>query len=65
MVAECEPDALESIKPVLLERRTVILDRMERNEETLRETFAALEVLDFKTSFDESVEIVRGVLSDN
>ena len=63
MVAENEPDSLESIKPILQERRDVILDRIKRHESNLRETFAALEVLDYKRNFDECVELTRQALT--
>lgn len=63
MVAEKEPAALRSIRPVLRSRRDPILERISAHEATLRETFAALEVLDYKRSFDECVEIVKAALS--
>jgi len=64
MVVENDPAALQSIRPILQERRAVILQRMELHEEALRETFAALEILDYRRSYDESVEIMRAVLND-
>jgi hypothetical protein len=59
MVAEKEPKALEAIKPVLRDRREVVLGRMKTHEAMLRETFAALEVLDYRRSYDECVALVR------
>lgn len=65
MVTEREPSALKSIKPILLERSEVILGRIEQHQDMLRETFGALDVLDYERSFEESVEIVRTVLRDS
>lgn len=62
MVVEKEPRALEAIKPVLNDRRDVILIRMKTHEASLRETFAALETLDYRRSYDECVALVRRVL---
>ena len=61
MVAEKEPAALQQIKPVLRDRRDVVLERIARHEAALRESFAALEVLDYRRSFDECVELTRKV----
>jgi predicted nucleotidyltransferase component of viral defense system len=62
MVTEKEPDALLNIKPVLQSRRDVVLRRIASQEAALRETFAALEILDYHRSFDECVELVRNGL---
>jgi predicted nucleotidyltransferase component of viral defense system len=62
MVAEKEPKALEAIKPVLGEKRGVILERMKVQEAALREEFSALEVLDYQRTYDECSERVRRVL---
>lgn len=58
MVAEQEPEALQQISPVLRDRRDIVLQRIASQEAALRETFAALEVLDYTRSFDECVELV-------
>lgn len=63
MVAEKEPDAVLSIKPILQGRRDIILERIGRHEPHLRETFAALEILEYRKSFDECVELARKALS--
>jgi hypothetical protein len=65
MVAEMEPAALPSIRPVLRDRRAAILHRISTHEETLRETFAALEVLEYQRSYDEAVEIVKTALGNS
>lgn len=59
MVAEKEPAALREIKPVLRDRRDVVLQRIAAHDAALREAFAALEVLDYRRSFDECVERVK------
>lgn len=63
MVAEKEPKALAAIKPILQGRREIILARIGKYETDLRETFAALEILDYQRSFDECVDLVTKALS--
>jgi len=63
LVAEMEPRTIHSIKPILQSRRDVILARIKAHEDSLRETFAALEILDYRRSFDECVKLVREALS--
>ena len=62
MVVEKEPGALKAIQPILRDRRQVILDRIARHGAGLREVFDALEILDYKRSFDECVELVKQAL---
>jgi predicted nucleotidyltransferase component of viral defense system len=62
LVAEKEPDALQEIRPVLRDRRDVILARIREGDKQLRSTFAELEVLDYRPSYDACLEIVRRVL---
>jgi len=63
MVAEREPEALWQIQPILHDRRDIILAKIASQEAALRETFAALEVLDYRRSFDECVELTRTALA--
>lgn len=63
MVAEKEPAAIEAIKPILQGRRDTIMERIAANEPALRETFAALEVLDYHRNFDDCVEIARAAMA--
>jgi len=63
MVVEQEPQALEAIKPILRDRRGVILERIEAHEAALREAFAALEVLDYRRSYDDCVALARRALA--
>jgi hypothetical protein len=62
LVTEREPAALRDIEPILSDRRDVILDRISSQEAALRETFAALELLEYRRSFDECVALVRKAL---
>ena len=62
LVTEKEPEALWKIRPILRDRREIILARIGTQEATLRETFAALEVLDYRRSFDECVELTKKAL---
>ena len=62
MVAEKEPASLREIKPILRDRRVAMLERITKNEASLRETFEALDVLDYRRSYDECVELVKQTL---
>lgn len=62
LVAEKEPTALEKAKPYIREKREAILARIASNDKILRKTFAALEVLDYRRTYDECVAIVRKAL---
>jgi len=62
MVSEKEPDALQAIAPVIHDRRDVILSRIEKHSATLHESFQLLQVLDYRRTFEECVEIVRATL---
>jgi hypothetical protein len=59
IVTEREPDALWKIEPVLRERKNVVLQRIVSQDAPLRETFAELEVLDYRRSYDECVMLVK------
>ncbi|MBY0264954.1 MAG: nucleotidyl transferase AbiEii/AbiGii toxin family protein [Burkholderiales bacterium] len=62
MVLEKEPQALAEIRPILHDRRTAILDRIAAHRPRLQEDFEALEVLDYRRSFDECVDLVTRAL---
>jgi len=62
MVSEKEPAALAQIRPILQDRKQVVLDRIAQHHVALRETFAALEILDYQRSFDECVERITELL---
>jgi len=59
MVTEKEPEALQEIKPILQSRRDVVLARITKHETTLREDFAALQILNYRRSFNECVALVK------
>ena len=63
MVAEKEPDALQRIKSILLGRRDVVLQRIATHDQVLREAFVALDVLDYRRTFDDCVARVRKVFA--
>jgi len=63
MVSEKEPNSLLAIQPILRGRRDVILERITAHDAKLREDFAALEILDYRRSFDECVALLKGVLA--
>jgi hypothetical protein len=63
LVAEREPDALTSIAPILRDRRDAILERIRTGDLYLRENFANLDVLEYRRSYDECVDIVIKALS--
>ena len=63
MVSEREPDALTPIKPILHDRRDAVLKRISAHDARLREDFAALEVLDYRRTFDECVSFVKAALA--
>ena len=59
LVAEKEPRSLIEIRPVLRDRKHVVLARIEAEDEYLRREFAELEVLEFRPSYDDCLEIVK------
>jgi len=63
LVAEREPKALVEIRPVLRDRRDVVLARIAEGGEQLRSDFAELEVLEFRPSYDECLKIVKRVFT--
>lgn len=62
MVIENEPAALVEIRPILRDRRQAMLDRIAQHGPGLREDFEKLELLDYRRSFDECVELVTAAL---
>jgi hypothetical protein len=62
VVAKREPRALWRLKPLLAARRATLLERLATHEAALREDFAALDLLEFRASFEECLEIVREAL---
>jgi predicted nucleotidyltransferase component of viral defense system len=62
LVAEREPEALQSIALVLRDRKDAILARIQASDKNLRDDFANLEVLEYRRSYDECVSIVKKAL---
>lgn len=63
MVIEKEPEALPAIKPILRDRREAIMERIARQHPALREDFEALEIFEYRRSFDECVDRVTNTLT--
>jgi hypothetical protein len=61
-VAAFEPDALRDIGGVLRARRGVLLERLRRHPEALREDFAALDAWEFHPRFEECVGALHAAL---
>ena len=55
--------SLLEIKPILQGRRDDVLSQIAAQDAALRETFDALQVLNYRRSFDECVAIVKEVLA--
>jgi predicted nucleotidyltransferase component of viral defense system len=62
LVVEKEPAALAKVRPLIRERRNAILARIASSDKILRKTFAELEALDYRRTYDECVSIVKKVL---
>lgn len=63
LVAEKEPGALKEIRPVLRDRRDVVLARMADSDKQLRSDFAELETLEYRPTYDECLAIVKKTLA--
>lgn len=64
LVVEKEPAALAKVRPFIRERRDAILERIASRDKILRQTFAELEVLDYRRTYDECVSTVKKVLDE-
>ena len=62
LVAAKEPAAIERIAAILRERRDAIRKRIASDENALRKTFAELDTLEFRPSFDECLAVVAPLL---
>lgn len=63
LVATKDPNALLSIRQILNAKRDEILRHLETHDAPLRTTFAALETLDYRPSYEQCVAIVRRTLA--
>jgi hypothetical protein len=62
LVAEREPNALDEIRPVLRDRKEIVLARIAEADRQLRSDFAELEVLDYRPTYDECLKVVKRAL---
>ena len=62
LVATKEPDALPVIRHILDAKREAILARLGTHDAPLRKTFAALETMDFRPTYEECIAMVKQVL---
>jgi hypothetical protein len=62
LVVEREPKALSKIGPLIRERRDAILARIAASDAVLRKTFAELEVLEYRPTYDDCISIVKKAL---
>ena len=62
IVATTQPGAIETIRPILRERKEVIRARLAAGAKALRTAFSGLDTLEFKPDFEECVRIVEDVL---
>lgn len=58
LVAAKHPRALARLKPLLHDRKDALLQRLE-DEQVLRTTFAALDILEFRPTYDECVTVLK------
>lgn len=63
LVAVKEPRALKEIEPVLRDRREAVLARIASADKQLRDEFAQLEILDYRTDYDACLAIVKKTFS--
>lgn len=62
LVAEREPSALHEIRPVLQDRKEIVLARIAVADKQLRSDFTQLEVLDYRPTYDECLKTVKRAL---
>ena len=59
LVVEREPVALDEIRPVLRDRRAVVMKRIAAGDKQLRSDFAELEVIDYRLTYDQCLKLVK------
>ena len=62
LVIEKEPEAIGLIEPILAARRDAVLKRIATQDTALREAFDALEILEYRRSYDECVKLAKEIL---
>lgn len=65
LVAEREPEAIRLVRHILTARREVLLQRLRSRTDALREDFAALDVLEFRPSFESCIEAIRSAVEQS
>lgn len=65
LVAKKEPEAIRLVRHILAARREVLLGRLRGNAEALREDFAALDVLEFRPSFESCIVAIESALEQS
>lgn len=65
LIATRDPGAIDSIRPILRERRDAIRKRISDGSKALRTVFSEIDTLEFEPGFDESVRIVERVLNES
>jgi hypothetical protein len=63
LVAQKHPREMAKVAAVLRERRDAVLERLSSSEKSLRTTFADLDVLDFRPSYDHCVGVLKQELA--
>lgn len=64
LVATRDPDAIETVRPILRAQRTAIQERISTGGKALRTAFEALDTLDFRPTYDECLRIVVRTLDE-
>ena len=64
LIAEREPQALSRIAHIMAGYRGVLLRRLAVHEEALREDFAALDLLEYRPSYEACLDTVLDVLAE-
>lgn len=62
LVIEREPEALRAIVSILIPHRDGVLERLSRHRAAMLQEFNALNVLDYRRTFDECESLVRNFL---
>lgn len=63
VIASREPEALRPVDRFLQARREALLGRLRERDVALREDFAALDTLEFNSSYEECVEMLQAALA--
>ena len=64
LMIEKDPDMLRASVAIFIDKRSDIIDRLDQHRAALREDFRALDVLDYRPRFEDSVALVREYLGN-